>query len=91
MERLSLDKLPRKTLAKMDLDTAFMASRVMIAAERLQLFRKLNRKKLSAPKIRKAVGLSPQYLTLFLDALVSLGLLKKDKNKELTSLGTLKN
>lgn len=81
MERLTLDKLPRTILAKMDLDTAFMASRVMIAAERLQLFRKLHRKKLSVSEIKKTMRLSPQYLTLFLDALVSMGLLKKDSDK----------
>ena len=34
MERLSLDKLPRKVLSKIELDTAFMASRIIIAAER---------------------------------------------------------
>jgi ubiquinone/menaquinone biosynthesis C-methylase UbiE len=80
MERLSLDKLPRKILSKIDLDTAFMASRIIIAAERLQLFRKLHQKKLSVSKIRKAAGLPPQYLTLFLDALVSMGMLHKDKD-----------
>jgi cyclopropane fatty-acyl-phospholipid synthase-like methyltransferase len=80
MERLSLDKLPRQILSKMDLDTAFMASRIIIAAERLQLFRRLHEKKLSASSIRELMQLSPRYLTLFLDALVSMGMLHKDKD-----------
>ncbi len=33
MERLTLDKLPHKILAKLDLDTVFMASRVVIFKE----------------------------------------------------------
>jgi tRNA A58 N-methylase Trm61 len=78
MEHLTLDKLPTKVLAKLDVENMFMASRVIIAAERLQLFRKLEDKKLSINSIRKLVRIRSRYLAYFLDALVSMGLLKKD-------------
>jgi len=80
MDMLSLDKLPQKILAKMDLETVFMASRLILAAERLQLFRKLHGKKLNASRIGKLMKLSPKYLTLFLDALVSIGMLRKKED-----------
>jgi tRNA A58 N-methylase Trm61 len=77
-EKLTLDKLPRKVLKKLSLDTVFMASRVVIAAERLQVFRKLHGRKLSVTAIGKMLGVHRRYLAQFLDALVSLGLLRKD-------------
>jgi len=61
----------------MDLETAFMASRLIIAAERLQVFRELHGIKLSAPEIEKRLKIHPRYLTFFLDALVSMSLLRK--------------
>jgi hypothetical protein len=33
MEKLTLDKLPHKILAKLDLDTVFMSSRAVIVKE----------------------------------------------------------
>ncbi|NIM90934.1 MAG: methyltransferase, partial [Candidatus Aminicenantes bacterium] len=80
MERLTLDKLPRKILAKMDLETAFMASRLTITAERLQLFRELHGKMLSAARIGKKLKIHQRYLLFFLDALVSMGLLRKKED-----------
>lgn len=80
MERLTLDRIPHNILAKMDLDTVFMASRLVIAAERLQLFRKLYGKQISVSRIGKLMKLSPRYLTLFLDSLVSMGMLQKIGN-----------
>ncbi len=77
MERLTLDHLPREVLAKLDLETTFMASRLVIAAERLQVFRKLQDKKLSTDRIESILNIHPRYLTFFLNALVSLGLLHK--------------
>jgi tRNA A58 N-methylase Trm61 len=77
MKNLTLDKLPRMVLSKIDLQTAFMASRVVVAAERLQVFRRLNHKALSATTIGKKAGIHKNYLEHFLNALVSMGLLKK--------------
>jgi len=64
----------------MDLETAFMASRLVIAAERLQVFRELHRKKLPATAIGKKLKIHHRYLTFFLDALVSMGLLRKKED-----------
>jgi tRNA A58 N-methylase Trm61 len=80
MQHLTLDKLPAKILAKFDVENMFMVSRIIIAAERLQLFRKLEDKKCSMESIQKLLRVRSKYLGYFLDALVSLGLLKKDKN-----------
>jgi SAM-dependent methyltransferase len=77
MKKLTLDKLSRRVLSEIDLQTAFMASRVVVAAERLQIFRKLHGKGLSATAIGKKAGIHKNYLEHFLNALVSLGLLKR--------------
>lgn len=78
MELLTLDKLPRKVLAKLDIQTAFMASRLVVAAERLQIFQKLHEKKLRATTIGRMLKIHGRYINYFLDALVSMGLLKKE-------------
>lgn len=80
MERLTLDKLPRAVLQKLDLETVFMSSRLITAAEQLQIFRKLHGKKLPAIKIGKMLGIHPKFQYLLLDALVSLGLLHKNSH-----------
>lgn len=80
MRELTLDKLPKKVLAELNLETAFSASRCVIAAERLLVFRKLHRKELSAADIAKRTGIRAKYCESFLDFLVLLGLLKKSKN-----------
>ena len=80
MTEMTLDKLPRKVLAKIDLQAAFMASRCVVAAERLQVFRKLHNKELSATAIGRKIGVRGWRIDAFLDALVSIGLLKKSGN-----------
>lgn len=77
MHRLTLDKLPKRVLARIDLQTAFMASRCVIAAERLKLFRKLEGKKLTAKDIGRLTGIRGWRREIFLAALVGLGLLVK--------------
>lgn len=78
MEKFTLNKLPKKVLEKIDVETAFMVSRIIIAAERFQVFRELHRKKLPAHKIGKSLKIHKKFLTIFLDALVSMGLLSKE-------------
>ncbi len=80
MEKFTLDKLPKKVLEKIDVETAFMISRIIIAAERFQVFRELHRKKLPAHKIGKNLKIHKKFITIFLDALVSMGLLSKEGN-----------
>lgn len=81
MDVFTLDKLPREVLAKIDLQTAFMASRCIIAAERFQLFRKLQGKELTAAEICRAVRMKKEKGLFFLAALQSLGLLKRKGDK----------
>jgi len=85
MEKLTLDKLPHKVLKKIDLETSFMASRLIIAAERFQVFRELHGKKLPANEIGKNLKIGKRYLTIFLDALVSMGLLVKEEDVYMNS------
>lgn len=80
MRELTLDKLPGQVLAKLDLETVFTASRCVIAAERLLVFRKLHGKELSAVDIAKRTGIRSKYCESFLDFLVLLGLLKRRKS-----------
>ena len=77
MLEFTLDKLPKKALARIDLQTAFMISSCVIVAERLNLFRKLQGKKLNAPAIGKKIGVHGWRAEAFLAALVSVGLLKR--------------
>jgi hypothetical protein len=77
LTELTLDKLPKRILARIDLQTAFMISRCVVAAEKLQVFRKLHGKKLSAPTIGRMIGVRGWRTEAFLAALVSVGLLKK--------------
>jgi tRNA A58 N-methylase Trm61 len=78
MEKLTLDKLPQEVLAKIDLETAFMASRLVVAAERFQIFRKLHGKRLCAVEIGEILKIHETFLRVFLNALVSMGLLEKE-------------
>lgn len=80
MSILTLDKLPKQVLAKIDLQTAFMASRCVIAAERLQLFRKLHGKSLTSAEIGRKIGIRQPRRDFFLAALAGLGLLKRKGN-----------
>jgi len=77
LSHLTLDKLPKKILARIDLQTAFMISRCVVAAEKLQVFRKLHAKKLSAAAIGRRIGVRGWRIEAFLAALASVGLLKK--------------
>jgi len=77
MRELTLDRLSKKVLAKIDLETAFAASRSVIAAERLLIFRKLQGRELSAAAVGRRVGIRRKHCEPFLDFLVFLGLLKK--------------
>ena len=77
MEMLTLDKFPRKLLASLDLETVFKASRCVIAAERLQLFRKLDGKELTASEIGRSIGLHRSHRETFLNIITALGLLTR--------------
>ena len=79
MKELTLDKLPMKVLANLDMETVFVASRCVIAAEKLLVFRKLHGKELSAATVGKRAGIHRKYCESFLDFLVYLGLLRKRK------------
>jgi cyclopropane fatty-acyl-phospholipid synthase-like methyltransferase len=80
MRELTLDRLPKRVLEKLDLETVFKASRCVIAAERFQIFRKLHGRGLSAAAVGKGAGIHHKYCEKFLDFLVFLGLLKKRNN-----------
>ncbi len=76
MERPTLDKFPTSVLAQIDIQTAFIVSRLIIAAERLQIFRALHSKNMTAETIGRTLGIHELYLKPFLCSLVSLGLLR---------------
>jgi SAM-dependent methyltransferase len=78
MEKLTLDKLPPDVLSQIDIERAFLVSRTIIACERLELFRSIEGKRLSAEEIGSLVKIHKRYLRILLDVLVSLGLLDKD-------------
>ena len=67
MRELTLDRLPRKTLAQLDLETVFVASRAVVAAERLLVFRKLHGRELSPAAVGKRAGIHPRHCESFLD------------------------
>ena len=81
METLTLDMLPRKLLASLDIETVFKASRCVIAAERLQLFRKLDGKTLTAAEIGRRIGIRGSQRDTFLNIIAALGLLSKKGNR----------
>jgi predicted O-methyltransferase YrrM len=77
MELLTMDKFPGKVLAAIDIQRAFIVSRLIVAAERLQVFRKLHGKRMSAAAICRALKIHKFYCDTFLNSLVSLGFLRK--------------
>jgi len=77
MEFPTLDKFPRKVLARIDIQRAFILSRLIVAAERLQIFRALHCKRMKAASIGRALKIHRYYRDPFLNTLVSLGLLHK--------------
>lgn len=77
MEKPTLDKFPKAVLANIDIQKAFVASRLIVAAERLQVFRLLHGKRMKAEAIGRALKIHKYYLPAFLNSLVALGLLDK--------------
>lgn len=75
MEKPTLDKFPREVLAAIDIQKAFIVSRLIVAAERLQVFRLLHRKRMKADAIGRALKIHKYYLQAFLNTLVALRLL----------------
>ncbi len=75
MQRPTLDKFPAAVLAQIDIQTAFIASRLIVAAERLQVFRALHARPMTAEAIGRSLRIHDFYVRPFLNALVSLGLL----------------
>ena len=68
MELPTLDKFPRHVLAHLDIQRAFIASRLIIAAERLQVFRLLYGKRMKPASIGRALKIHPSRLPSFLNA-----------------------
>jgi predicted O-methyltransferase YrrM len=77
MEIPTLDKFPRQVLAAIDIQRAFIVSRLIIAAERLQVFRTLHGQRMKAAAIGHALKIHQSQRDRFLNSLVSLGLLHK--------------
>jgi predicted O-methyltransferase YrrM len=80
MELPTLDKFPKSVLASVDIQRAFIVSRLVVTAERLQVFRLLHGKRMKADAIGRALKVHKFYRKTFLDALVSLRLLRKAKD-----------
>ncbi len=77
MQLPTLDKFPKRVLAAIDIETAFIVSRLIVAAERLQVFRTLQGKRMKAAAIGRTLKIHKSYRDPFLNSLVSLGLLHK--------------
>jgi len=77
MEKPTLDKFPREVLSRIDIQKAFLVSRLVVAAEKLQLFRLLHGKRMKAEAIGRALKIHAHYLEPFLNAFVGLQLLDK--------------
>ncbi len=77
MHEPTLEKFPKKVLAQISIERSFIVSRLVIAAERLQVFRLLAGKRMSADGIRRALKVDHRYVPVLLDSLVSLGLLRR--------------
>jgi len=80
MELPTLDRFPQPVLAKIDIQRAFIISRLIVAAERLQLFRLLHGRHLKAEAIGRKLNIHKSFLKTFLNSLVSLRLLGKAKD-----------
>ena len=77
---MTLDKLPRKVLARIDLQTAFMVSKSVLVAENLGLFRILDGKSLTLSAVRRKTGIRSWKLESFLAVLCVLGLVVRRGN-----------
>jgi SAM-dependent methyltransferase len=80
MQRPTLDKFPKSVLGQIDIQKAFIISRLIISAERLQVFRALHGKGQSADAIGRTVKIHKLYLHPFLNALTAVGLLRRAKD-----------
>jgi len=78
MQMPTLDKFPKEVLAAIDIQTAFIVSRLIVAAERLQVFRALQGKRMKAASIGRVLKIHKFYRDTFLNSLASLGLLHKE-------------
>ncbi len=67
---------PKNRIIKMITD--YRASKILLVAAYYDLFTIIARKKTTLRQISQASGLDPRALTLLLDALVSMGFLKKE-------------
>ena len=81
MQRPTLDKFPHSVLVQIDIQTAFIVSRLIVAAERLQVFRTLQGLPMTADAIGKTLHIHRYYLRPFLTVLVSLGLLRRTNDR----------
>lgn len=81
MQKPTLDKFPREVLAGIDIQKAFLVSRLVVAAEKLQLFRLLDGKRMKAEAIGRTLKIHRHYLEPFLNAFVALRLLDKKKGE----------
>ncbi len=77
MELFTLANLPKRILAKIDVQRAFIISRLITAAERLELFRTLDGDRLPADELGRTLCIHESHLRPFLNVFVSLGLLRK--------------
>lgn len=77
----TLDVLPKQVLASINIERAFIASRLVVAAERLELFRLLHSGQMTAVEIGTKLKIHNSRLGPFLQALVGLGFLRKTKDK----------
>ncbi len=77
MQKPTLDKFPPSVLRQIDIQKAFIASRLIVATERLQLFRFLHARRAAAAEIGSKLKIRARYLQPVLNALVSLGLLNR--------------
>ncbi len=77
MEKLTLDRFPKRVLAQIGIEKAFVVSRLVVAAERLQLFRLLHGKAMKADAIGRVLKIHRFYRLPFLNSLTGLGLLHR--------------
>lgn len=78
MERFTLDKLPRKALRELEVESAFALASLVICAERLQVFRLLHKKTFTPAGAADRLGLEPTATERFFQALAAVGLLKRN-------------
>jgi SAM-dependent methyltransferase len=77
MELPTLDKFPRAVLGQIDVQRTFIISRVIVAAERLQLFRVLHGKRMKSVSIGRSLKIHKACRDAFLNSLAAVGLLHK--------------